>query len=191
MIASRIVSCVACVFLATTPLKAQLDGEFSAPTNDLGPNVNTVSDEWSPCLSSDGLSLYFSSNRAGGSGDYDIYVATRGVPEGDFGDVENLGSGVNTFAFEGGPGISPDGRELYFNRHGTLWVARRENPSATFNPAVNTWISGARPQFSPNGRKMLFPSRGLGGFGGWDLFIMTRETGPFGANCAVTFSPPL
>jgi Tol biopolymer transport system component len=47
-----------------------------APTN-LGPLVNTAFSEAQPSLSSDGRTLYFTSNRPGGSGGFDLYMTTR------------------------------------------------------------------------------------------------------------------
>jgi Tol biopolymer transport system component len=49
---------------------------WSAPTN-LGPEVNSVSTDFHPSISSDGRSLYFASGRPGGPGLVDLYVITR------------------------------------------------------------------------------------------------------------------
>ncbi|MBX7095947.1 MAG: OmpA family protein [Flavobacteriales bacterium] len=51
------------------------DGTWTRPKK-LG-NVNTSDNEMSPFLASDGVTLYFSSNRSGGLGNNDIYVAKR------------------------------------------------------------------------------------------------------------------
>jgi len=48
---------------------------FGAPT--LVTELNSELDDEPSWLSSDGCTLYFSSNRAGSSGGYDIFVATR------------------------------------------------------------------------------------------------------------------
>lgn len=49
---------------------------WSAPVN-LGPTVNTVSNDGSPAISSDGETLFFASDRLGGWGGPDIYMTTR------------------------------------------------------------------------------------------------------------------
>lgn len=49
---------------------------WSAPVN-LGPTVNSVSNEQVPAISSDGETLFFASDRPGGYGGIDIYVTTR------------------------------------------------------------------------------------------------------------------
>jgi len=49
-----------------------IDGSWTTPVN-LGDAVNTSSVEVSPSISSDGRTLYFSSNRSGGSGNRDLW----------------------------------------------------------------------------------------------------------------------
>jgi Tol biopolymer transport system component len=49
---------------------------WSAPV-DLGPGVNSVSNDQAPAISSDGETLFFASDRPGGYGGIDIYVTTR------------------------------------------------------------------------------------------------------------------
>jgi hypothetical protein len=49
---------------------------WSEPVN-LGADVNTVSSEFAPSLSPNGRTLYFASNRPGGSGNFDLWAATR------------------------------------------------------------------------------------------------------------------
>jgi Tol biopolymer transport system component len=49
---------------------------WNTPEN-LGPLVNSVSNEFHPSLSSDGQTLYFASIRSGGPGMGDLYVTTR------------------------------------------------------------------------------------------------------------------
>ena len=54
--------------------------EWEAP-EALGPSINTSDAmERRPSLSSDGLTLLFDSNRLGGSGNFDLYTATRTRP---------------------------------------------------------------------------------------------------------------
>ncbi|MAT40309.1 MAG: flagellar motor protein MotB [Ectothiorhodospiraceae bacterium] len=52
------------------------DGTWSAPEN-LGPDINSVTDDITPYLASDGLTLYFSSARDGGMGKNDVYMSRR------------------------------------------------------------------------------------------------------------------
>ncbi|MFH2002103.1 MAG: VWA domain-containing protein [Planctomycetota bacterium] len=75
--------------------------------------LNTEYDELGPELSRDGHYLYFYSNRPGGIGGYDLWVS-RWTGEG-WNTPENLGQGVNSEFNEYGPGLSPDGNQVYFS----------------------------------------------------------------------------
>jgi len=65
---------------------------------NLGPVVNSSSGEALPCFSPDGLELYFTSNRSGGFGDWDIWVSRRATKENPWGEPTNLGPIVNSSA---------------------------------------------------------------------------------------------
>jgi outer membrane protein OmpA-like peptidoglycan-associated protein len=54
----------------------QEDDTWSEPAN-MGKGVNTTANEISPFLASDGVTLYFASNRSGGYGMFDIYFCKR------------------------------------------------------------------------------------------------------------------
>src|SRR6266550_1424612 len=76
--------------------------EWSEPVN-LGPVVNSSSNEQNATLARDGLSLCFSSNRPGGSGPLDIWVAQRACTDPDdfacaWQTPANLGSPINSAA---------------------------------------------------------------------------------------------
>lgn len=74
--------------------------------------LNSNFEETAPSLSGDGKLLFFSSNRPGGRGGYDIWVARwDGV---EYAWPLPLTSRVNTRFDEKGPAISPDNFELYF-----------------------------------------------------------------------------
>jgi hypothetical protein len=49
---------------------------WRTPTN-LGPTINGASGDTQPYIAADRLTLYFSSNRPGGCGGFDLYVTTR------------------------------------------------------------------------------------------------------------------
>lgn len=92
------------------------DGKWSDPVK-LGPSVNTKAVETNACISPDGSTLYFSSNREGGYGGYDIYACER-LSDGNWGKPVNLGSQVNTQYDEQSPFISGDAATLYFSSRG-------------------------------------------------------------------------
>jgi len=66
-----------------------------------------------PWLNTYGDLLYFASNKPGGFGGYDIYVA-RVYADGSLGSPKNLGSQVNTAADENFPSLNDYGSQMYF-----------------------------------------------------------------------------
>jgi hypothetical protein len=82
-------------------------------------NVNTAAMEGCPIESPDGRSLFFASNRAGGQGGIDIWMARRDALSEPWRDAENLQLGVNSAFDDFCPTPLPDG--------GLLFVSRRPN----------------------------------------------------------------
>lgn len=73
----------------------------------------------SPSLSSDGLTLFFSSNMPGGQGENDIWYAKYDKKGAKWGTPVNLGPGINTAGNDVFPFIHDDGT-LYFASNGHL-----------------------------------------------------------------------
>jgi len=89
------------------------------PIIKLNDNINTKFWESHACVSSDGKTLYFTSNRKGGFGGLDIYKAIRSdIATDNWEDVQNLGPEINTPYNEETPFISQDGKMLYFSSYG-------------------------------------------------------------------------
>lgn len=91
------------------------NGQWSVPVNP-GPPLNTRFSEKHPAVSADGRRLYFTSNRPGGSGSYDLWVSeftgeSWSLPV-------NLGDSLNTPGLEQSPFIHPDQQSLYFSSNG-------------------------------------------------------------------------
>lgn len=89
----------------------------------LGPTVNSSASDFAPALSRDEHWLFFGSGRTGGAGSGDIWVSFRANVHDDFGwqTPVNLGAGVNTSGFEGGPAYFENddvgAPQLLFNRN--------------------------------------------------------------------------
>ncbi len=107
-------------------------GSFGPPSAIA--ELNTRSDEYSPTLSSDELTIFWASDRAdlGAHGSFDIYVAHRANPSDGFGAPANAGDTLNSSGSDLPGWLSPDGCALYLesgragSRGGTdLFVARR------------------------------------------------------------------
>jgi len=128
------------------------NSEWSEPVN-LGLVVNSSAGDNNPTLSSDGLSLYFASDRPGGLGNTDIWVARRASIDSPWETPIHLGAPVSTASADGGPVLSPDGHLLFIHssRLGSfggndIWVAHRTNTNddtgwdapVNLGPGVNT-----------------------------------------------------
>lgn len=97
------------------PAEELQPGEWSQSVRiNLG---DTIYNYLYPAISSDGLTLYFSSDMPGGEGDYDLWKATRPSLADDFGKPVNMGPIVNTPGREAFPVLRGDS-VLYFSSNG-------------------------------------------------------------------------
>lgn len=167
--------------------------DWSPPVN-IGVFINSTSDDDGPAISADRLSLYFNSNRPGGSGGQDIYVAQRDDEEDPWGSPVNLAM-VNTSANEFAPAFSHDERHMFFasNRPGgkggfDLWVSFREDPDDDFGwqapvnlAVVNTTSNEAGPGWLREGADeiLYLTSNRPGGAGAADIYASVRQEGRF------------
>jgi pimeloyl-ACP methyl ester carboxylesterase len=88
----------------------------------LGVPINTAANESFPSFTDEGT-IYFHSDRAGGSGEADIYRAR--YRDGSFGPVESLGPTINSEGYEGAPFIAPDESYLIFFHNGSDGIELR------------------------------------------------------------------
>ncbi|MDH5719931.1 MAG: OmpA family protein [Spirochaetia bacterium] len=91
------------------------------PVN-LGLKINGPASEISPTIHTDGITLYYSSNKKGGVGGFDIYV-TQNLERKDltsWSDIKNLGIPYNSVSDDEHPSVNLGGRYMYFcsNRDG-------------------------------------------------------------------------
>ncbi|MGB2862374.1 MAG: hypothetical protein WBC05_03535, partial [Sedimentisphaerales bacterium] len=93
--------------------RSAAEGDWAAPVN-MGPTVNSSAYDGDGCLSTDGLALFFCSDRPGGRGSYDMWVTTRRSQAAAWSPPVNLGPLINTSGMEGAPSLSPDLKTLYF-----------------------------------------------------------------------------
>jgi len=167
--------------------------DWNAPVN-LGSVVNSSSQDNSPSISADGLSLYFSSNRSGAVGGsgwsaMDLWVATRETTADDWGKPSNLGPVVNSSDADYMSHISVDGLSLYFSsaRPGgsgnrDLCVSTRATKDdewgepVNLGPNVNTPSNERRMWISSDGLMLLFQSDRPKNSGAVDIFMTTRAT---------------
>jgi hypothetical protein len=178
---------------------------WSDPTN-LGPPVNTGSNDAAPALSRDGHWLFFLSNRLG-SESSDIWVAWRENSHDDFGwgTPVNLGAGVNTPGFEGGPGYFENDEggapQLYFNRNpapvaagGDIYVSEQA-VDGSFGTAVpvgelNSDSTDQRPSVAHTGLDVHFFSTRVGSRSN-DIWVSTRESVLAPWSAPTNLGPPI
>lgn len=140
------------------------------------------------CLSPDGSRLYFSSNRPGGKGGYDIYVSKMGA-NGQWGRPSNLGSTINTRANEESPFLHADGVTLYFSSNGHATLGNNDIFKSVFQAGkwtlpenlgypINT--SGYDGYFvlTEDGGSGYFTSRRQNAPGNTDIFMVVYSTIP-------------
>ena len=155
------------------------------PVN-LGPTVNSSSDDAAPALSADGLTLLFRSARPGGYGAGDLWMSTRTAISELFDKPVNLGETVNSGFLEGGPALSADGLTLMFHSDRPsgqgdfdLWMCTRASLADPFGrpvnlgPKVNSKGKELQPGLSADNLTLLFALEVLDH---WDLWMCTRES---------------
>jgi len=170
--------------------RSTVEDNWEIPVN-LGPTVNSSSDDFAPDVSPDGLILHFASDRPGGFGNYDLWVTSRATMDDDWATPVNLGPTINSSDMDGCPAVSDDGLELYFwsNRPGgsgsiDLWIAKRAtieddwDTPVNLGPVINSSAMDFCPHISVDGRLLFFISGRSGGYGGFygDIWITTRHT---------------
>jgi hypothetical protein len=155
---------------------------------NLGATVNTSSYDWAPSISADGLTLYFSSYRPGGSGGDDLWFTSRATKDDPWGSPVNLGATVNSSHEETFPDISADSRMLFLSDHmlgpwrpgghggQDLWVTKRATTNdpwgepMNLGPVVNSSDWDLSPNISADGSTLYFCSDRPGGIGSIDLW---------------------
>ena len=122
----------------------QANGRWSEPEN-LGPQVNTTGNEFSPFIHADNQTLYFTSTGWPGYGKEDLFVSRKGS-DGKWGTPQNLGYPINTVNEEGSLFISADGKTAFYasdraQGKGMLDIYSFElRPD--IRPAKTLWVKG-------------------------------------------------
>lgn len=140
----------------------------------------TDSDDRSPTISSDGLTLLFHSSRGG---NYDLHASTRASTSAPFPAPTALGAAINTTAIETSPVLTSSGTALYFTRSTAttdeVYVATLG--ATGFGAAVPvTEINAGGPASSvaiaADGLTIYWASARAGGSGMQDIWTASRTT---------------
>ncbi|WP_289053046.1 hypothetical protein [Carboxylicivirga marina] len=145
--------------------------------------INSPHEESHACLSIDGNSIVFTSDRPGCVGNKDIYMAHK-LPNGDWGKVTLLNEKVNTPFNEESPFLSHDGQTIFFASEGhnsmggfDIFMSEKDI-NGQWQEAINIGYPINTPGddlfYIPtfDGQRVYFASERSGGYGRSDIYII-------------------
>lgn len=164
---------------------------------NIGEPINSENFEADACLSSDGKTIFFVSDRPGVIGDFrpknkyrhphfntDIFISTK--TDSGWTEPMNLGENINTTQCERGPIFHPDGRTLFFCSSGhpglgdlDLFVSYKNGESWTewtepvnLGKEINTVHKDWGYSIPVSGDEVYFSSVRDSGFGKSDIYVI-------------------
>jgi len=142
------------------------DNELMKPFK-LNSTINSLSYENAATISPDGKILYFSSNRTGGYGGYDLYRA-KVLPDGSWSEGMNMGPDINTPYDDDFPNMSMDGNTIYFSSKGNNTMGGFDIFKITFDTAKAEWSKPVNVGFPINdaydNKNLCMSSKGRYGY---------------------------
>lgn len=158
----------------------KVDGEWTDIEN-LGVAINSPYWDSNPTITSDGRTLYFSSDRPGGKGNADIYVSTRtregwtkakpiailNSPEDDL--TPHIAYDNETFTFASNRAGGEGGFDIYFSRVKNGVYEQPQNAGSPINTSANEYSYF----IITNSDQAYFSSDRTGGKGALDIYQAT------------------
>jgi outer membrane protein OmpA-like peptidoglycan-associated protein/tetratricopeptide (TPR) repeat protein len=157
------------------------------PVN-MGPEINTAADEYSPAATADEKTLIFTRQI---NANEDFYQSIK--EDGKWKKATYLSNNINTPNYnEGSEAISQDGKFLFFtgcNRPDGLgrcdiYIAQKKGDDwgkpVDLSPPVNTSGWESQPSISADGQTLYFVSNRKGGYGGYDIWKSRLTKGGWG-----------
>lgn len=157
---------------------------------NLGNLANSTSGDYSPVLSADQNTLFFTSRRPESTGSQkdadgnfmeDIYTSEKTKTGWSL--AKNIGAPINTDWHEATVGLSPDGQTILIyrddNGDGNIYSTSLEgdiwSTPVKLNDNINSKYWEPSAFISANGRILYFVSNKPGGYGGRDLYVSHRS----------------
>ncbi|MCF8218081.1 MAG: OmpA family protein [Bacteroidales bacterium] len=178
--------------------------------DNLGKQVNSPYQDYSPILDADENMLYFTSRRPSEDNSEmkenefgykeNIYIREKDA-EGNFAGIKKPGKKLSTDNHEGIVCMSPDGNQMILYRAtggGDLYLSERENEGWNkpkgLSKKINTESHESYAAFSPDGDKLFYVSDKAGGYGKHDIYVSQKdEKGRWteGKNLGASVNTPL
>ncbi|MDQ3112002.1 MAG: hypothetical protein M3R17_19125 [Bacteroidota bacterium] len=162
---------------------------WSAPVPLKG-EINSSSWEGSATFSADMRTIYFASERAGGYGGRDIWIATMSA-DSTWGRVKNLGPKINTALNEDAPFLHPNGVTLLFSSEGHNSIGGYDVFKTILTPVDSTFSEASPPVnlgypintpgddkyfvLATDGNHGYYSSGKSGGFGQQDIYVVESD----------------
>ena len=151
----------------------------------LGAGVNSIYTETTATISNDKQTIYFSSDRPGGYGGFDLYYSKR-LPTGEFGEATNMGPNFNGPYDEMFPNFSSDEKKFYFCSDGYQTMGDFDIFYCNFDEVTKSWQkpknigypintpdNDYQISFIKNGRTGYISALRKEGFGHVDIYSVT------------------
>jgi tetratricopeptide (TPR) repeat protein len=162
---------------------------WSAPTPLRGA-INSMAWEGSACFSPDMHTLYFASERPGGYGGRDIWMATL-QPDSSWGNIKNLGPRINTRFNEDAPFVHPNGVTMMFSSEGHNSMGGYDVFRTDLTPVDSTFSMASEPVnlgypintpgddkyfvLATDGKHGYYSSGKKGGYGQQDIYVVEAD----------------
>jgi outer membrane protein OmpA-like peptidoglycan-associated protein len=170
-------------------LSAELvENPVSFDPKNLGENVNSADNEFVNAVNTENdLVVFTVSHRVKNQKAQEDFYISRRDNTGEWGQRNKLGNNFNTISNEGAMAISPDGKLIVFtsDREGgygrfdlyySVKKAGKWTKPRNMGKGVNTEAWDSQPTISSDGKTIYFVSDRRGGFGGSDIWMVTRQS---------------
>ena len=150
-----------------------INNKWSVPT--IIKELYSYYDNTMPCISADGKTMIFTSNRNGGYGVYDLWISKRDSKNSKWSEPQNLSSQINTLYNEITPWLNSKGDLLFFSSDRPGGYGGYDLYMSTYNK--NGWsdpVNLGEPINSEFDEESLnFTSNGI-----WGYFVSNRTAMP-------------